>query len=257
MSEENLLKYFHDINEWKPGFLRGYASSVYLFAKFIHDNNLKLEFQPKAIFTTSEMLLDKYKELIELIFSVRAFDDYGLNDGGVSAYECDRHCGMHIDMERAALEVVDGENKQVTNQKGKILATNLHNYALPFIRYDTGDLGIISDARCSCGREMPLLKEIIGRTTDFLKLNDIIIGSPVLTVLMGKFDIDQYQIIQESPNSIICKIIKGKTYSEKKDEEYIRRSFHSHVGQINITFEYTDSIPTTQAGKHKFIINQS
>jgi len=94
-----------------------------------------------------------------------------------------------------------------------------------------------------------------GRTTDFLKLNNTIIGSPVLTVLMGNFDMDQYQIVQEAPDSIICRIVKGRTYNTKSNEEYIRRSFHDHVGQINITFDYTDSITATKSGKHKFIIN--
>jgi len=255
MSEENLLKYFYDVNKWKPDFLRGYASSLYFFAKFIKDKNLKLKFQPKAIFTTAEKLFDKQKILIEEIFKAKVFDNYGLNDGGISAFECKEHNGMHIDMERSIMKVVDDEGKQVINQEGKILATSLYNCSLPFIRYDTGDLGIISDSECSCGRKTPLLKGISGRVTDFLKLNDIVIGSPVLTVLMGKFDIEQYQIIQNSPCSIVCKIVKGKTY-RKGDEEFIKKSFYIHVGEINIKFDYVDSILPTKASKYKFIINK-
>jgi phenylacetate-CoA ligase len=234
MSEQKLFDYFHDINKWKPDFIRGYASSVYLFAKFIKDNDLTLNFQPKAIFTTAEQLFDKQRELIEQVFSTKVFDGYGLNDGGVSAYECEKHNGMHIDTERAILEVVNTNGEQIINKEGRILATSLYNYALPFIRYDTGDLGVISDLECTCGRKMPLLKKIVGRTTDFLKLNNIIIGSPVLTVLMGKFDIEQYQIIQTDANSITCKIVKGDTYDEKRDEEFIKKSFYGHVGEINI-----------------------
>jgi len=254
MSEKNLFQYFCDINKWKPDFIRGYASSIYLFAKFIQDNNLRLEFQPKAIFTTAEKLFDKQRYLIEQVFNTKVFDNYGLNDGGISAYECEAHNGLHIDMERAILEVVDNNGKQIINKEGKILATSLYNYDLPFIRYDTGDLGVISDSKCACGRKTFLLKEIVGRVTDFLKLNNIIIGSPVLTVLMGKFDIEQYQIIQENYDSITCKIIKGKTY-KKEDEEFIRRSFYRHVGKINIKFDYVNSIPITKSGKYKFIIN--
>ena len=104
MSEENLFKYFYNINSWKPLFIRGYASSIHLFAKFIQDNNLKLEFQLKAIFSTAEKLFDKQRELIEQIFNVKVFDNYGLNDGGISAFGCEKHCGMHIDTERAILE---------------------------------------------------------------------------------------------------------------------------------------------------------
>lgn len=256
MSEKKLFKYFHDINKWQPDFFYGYPSAIYLFAKFIQGNNLKLNFQSKAVFTTAEKLFDKQRELIEQIFGAEVLDEYGLNDGGVSAYECDNHNGMHIDMERAVLEIVDDENKQVFNQRGKILGTSLYNHALPFIRYDTGDLGIISDFECSCGRKMPLLKEIVGRVTDFLKLNDTIIGSPVLTVLMGKFDVEQYQIIQKSSDSIVCKIVKGITY-RKEDENFIIKSFYEHVGKINIKFDYVDRISTTGSQKYKFIINNT
>jgi phenylacetate-CoA ligase len=255
MSEKNLFKYFHDINKWQPDFLRGYASSIYLFAKFIQDNNLALDFRPRAIFTTSEKLFSRQRALIEEVFDAKVFDNYGINDGGVSAYECEQHSGMHIDTERAILEVADEKGKQVINQEGRILATSLYNYALPFIRYDSGDLGVISDEECPCGRKMPLLKEIIGRTNDFLKLNNTIIGSPVITVLMGKFDMEQYQIIQKATDAISCKIVKGKTY-KKEDEAFIRDSFVKHVGRINIEFDYVDSIPTTPAGKYKFIINE-
>jgi len=257
MSEENLFKYFYDINKWKPDFIRGYASAIYLFARFIQNNNLKLRFQLKAIFTTAEKLFSKQRILIEQVLNSKIFDTYGLNDGGVSAYECNEHNGMHIDTERAILEVVDEHGKQIINQQGKILATSLYNYALPFIRYDTGDLGIISDLKCPCGRKTLLLQEIAGRVTDFLKLNNIIIGSPVLTVLMGKFDIEQYQIIQNSPTSIIIKIVQGKAYNKEKDEEFIKKSFFSHVGKIDIKFDYVNLIPTTKAEKYKFIINKS
>jgi len=254
MSQENLMKYYTDIDKWKPDIIRGYASSVYLFAKFIQDNNLKIEFQPKGVFTTAEKLFDKQRKLIESVFNTSVFDQYGLNDGGISAFECEQHSGMHIDMGKAILETVDNDGKQVINQQGKILATSLHNYAMPFIRYDTGDLGIISELECTCGRHTQLLKEIIGRITDFLKINNIFVGSPVLTVLMGKFDIEQYQIIQNGPSSITCRIAKGKTY-KKEDEDFIRDSFSQHVGQVNIKFDYTESIKASEAGKHKFIIN--
>lgn len=256
MNEKDLLKYFNNINKWKPKFIRGYASSIYLFAKFVQNNNLKLKFQLKAIFTTAEKLFEKQRELIEKTFNVKVFDDYGLNDGGISAYECEKHCGMHIDTERAILEVVGNEGKQIINQVGKILATSLYNYTFPFIRYDTGDMGIMSDSgKCLCGRKTHILTKISGRVTDSLELNKIIIGSPVLTVLMGKFDIEQYQIIQNDKTSIIVKIVQGKTYNKKMDEKYIKKSFYNHVGKINIKFDYVDSMSAEGIQKYKFIIN--
>jgi phenylacetate-CoA ligase len=255
LSEQNLFKYLQSLNSWKPKFIRGYSSSIYLVAKFIDDNQLTIKFHPKAIFTTAEKLLEHQKKMIEKVFNTEVFDNYGLNDGGVSAYECPMHKGLHIDMERAILEVVDEDGKQIFDKPGKILATNLFNYALSFIRYDTGDLGVVSSERCSCSRETLLLKEVIGRTTDSLILNGINIGSPVLTVLMGKFDIEQYQIVQDSEDSITIRIVKEQNFS-KRDEDFIRKSFFAHVGEINIKFDYVDSIVPFEGQKHKFIINK-
>lgn len=255
MSDKNLFKYFYEINKWRPDFIRGYASSVYLFTRFLKSHNLKLTVRPRAVFTTAEKLFSAQRALIEEVFDTKVFDTYGLNDGGVSAFECEKHNGMHIDAERAILETVDEKNKSITGQTGKILATDLYNYAMPFIRYDTEDLGIISNAPCSCGRKTFLLKEITGRITDYLNLNNVIIGSPVLTVLMGKFDIEQYQIIQNTPSSIVCKIIKSKSYNEARDEDLIRKSFYVHVGEIGIKFVYAEFIPAEGIRKYKFIIN--
>jgi phenylacetate-CoA ligase len=255
LSEKNLVNMIKNLNQFRPKYIRGYASSIYTLASFIKNYNFKLNFSPRAIFTTAEKLYTTNRKTIEEVFDTEVFDNYGLNDGGVSAYECKEHCGMHIDMERSILEVVDENNKQVVGRPGRILATSLYNFVFPFIRYETGDIGIVENRYCSCGRELPILKEIIGRTTDVIKINGRIIGSPVLTVLFGKFDIEQYQIIQEKENSLVCKIVRGKTFN-KEDELFIKKSLISHVGSFELIFQYVDSIIPDQDNKYKFIINK-
>jgi phenylacetate-CoA ligase len=250
-------KILADLNKFKPKFIRGYASSIYLFSKFLKDNNLRIAFQTKGIFTTSEVLLKYQRKTIEEVFNCEVFDQYGLNDGGVSAYECKNHNGLHIDMFRSILEIVDEEGNQLNpEEEGRILATSLYNYAMPFIRYETGDLGILSDEKCECGRNLPLLKKVIGRTTDYLKFsNDAIIGSPILTVLFGKFDIIQYQIIQKEIDKLLIYIIKGEKYSIDNENE-IKKILCSHAGKIDIEFRYVNRITPTKAGKWKFILRE-
>jgi len=249
-------KTVEDLNRFKPTFIRGYASSIHYVANFIRSHDVRLRFTPIAVFTTSEMLLSPQRTAIEDAFKAPVFDNYGLNDGGVSAYECREHAGMHIDMERAILEVVDEDGMQVIGRPGRILATSLHNRAFPFIRYDTGDIGTIEEGNCSCGRETPRLSQLLGRTTEILEINGRAIGSPVLTVLFGKCDIEQYQIVQESAQRITCRVVKGAHYSGK-DERLIRQSLSKHLGEIEIAFEYADSIPAIDGRKHRFIVNRT
>jgi phenylacetate-CoA ligase len=242
-----------------PSFIRGYASSIYLFAAFIRDNKLEISFQPNAIFTTGDMLFSGQRKMIEEVFNTQVFDQYGLNDGGISAYECEEHCGMHMDTERAIFETVNEEGNQIVSQEGKILATSLYNYALPFIRYDTGDIGTISDSKCACGRKMALLKSFLGRSNDALKLGGFIVNDPGYGELLGNFDIEQFQIIQEDSNSITFRIIKGKTYNKENEKSIKKRMVDllpKQVGKVNIKFDYVNSIPITKSGKYKFIINK-
>ncbi len=255
MDSEILDRYLLHMNQCKPSFLRGYASSLYLLAKHVEENSIKLNFHLKGIFSTAEVLSISQRKLIERVFRVKVFDNYGLNDGGVSAYECDEHNGMHIDYERSILQTVNDDGKVVEGEKGKIIATSLYNFAMPFIRYDTGDLGLIDTSPCVCGNARPLLKQIYGRTTDYLKLNNKVIGSPVLTVLMGKVDLENYQIMQKKSDEIDVKYV-NESLLNNKDEDFIKKSFFEHVGQIKINFKRVKPYNLLIENKYKFIINE-
>lgn len=253
MNEDLLKKYVDDMIRWQPQYIRGYASSVFLLAQYIYDNKLQDNFSLKGIFTTSEMLFKNQRDFISNVFGVDVYDTYGLNDGGITAFECKMHNGMHIDMERGILEVVDNYGKSIYEQEGRILATTLTELSMPLIRYDTGDLGIVSQDKCNCGSERPLLKQLKGRVTDTLKLNGKFIGGPVITVLMGKTNALQYQFIQLERDKLLIKILKGEEYTDT-DENFIRESVISHVGEIIIMFEYVNSFHVDSGKKHKFII---
>ena len=93
----------------------------------------------KAVYTAAEKLYPDVRENLQRVFGTRVFDGYGAHDGGLGAYEFE--CGkMHIDTERSILEVVDDNNEQVSTGEGHVLATSLENFAMPFLRYDTGDI---------------------------------------------------------------------------------------------------------------------
>lgn len=256
MDSETLDNYLMHMNKWQPTFLRGYASSLYLLAKHAEANAWKMTFCLNGIFSTAEVLTIKQRELIEKVFRVKVFDNYGLNDGGVSAYECDEHHGMHIDTERAILQTVDDSGMAVKGRTGKIIATSLYNFAMPFIRYDTGDLGFIDDTNtCPCGNKRPLLMQVFGRTTDYLKLNNKTIGSPVLTILMGKVDLEYYQIVQKGLDEIDIRYAKTSLL-DGNDEDLIKKSFFEHVGPIRINFNRIEPGDLLAENKHKFIINE-
>lgn len=254
INEKKFEKYFNELYRWKPLFLRGYASSLFMFAKYVVENE-KPSLNLKGIFSTAEMLSDNQRSYIENAFSTKVFNNYGLNDGGVTAFEDEKQDGFIIDTERSILEVVNGNNKNVFNENGRIIATSLYNFSMPFIRYDTGDFGIQIKSE---GRKYSRhrLVNLGGRTTDYISLNGKVIGSPVLTVLMGKLDVLRYQIVQKKNNQIQFLIEPGNSYT-KESEAFIRKSFKDNLGDDSLlSFIYTNNFLKSE-NKHKFIIKES
>lgn len=114
MGEKEMRRYAATINDFRPRFVRGYASSIYAFARWALENDVRL-YQPHAVFTTSEKLYPRMRETIASVFGCDVFDGYGLYDGGLTAFECPEHSGLHIDTERSVMEIIDAEGRQ----KGK------------------------------------------------------------------------------------------------------------------------------------------
>lgn len=256
MDGGTMRKYVDIINSFKPKFIRGYPSSIHFLSKWIEKHQVRI-YSPLAVFTTSEKLYPNMREKIEEVFSCDVYDGYGLNDGGVSAYECSEHSGLHIDTERAVMEVVDEDGNQIENGEGKMIATSLHNYAMPFIRYDTGDVGHIIDDSCGCGRPYKLLKELVGRSVDILVTPE---GKNVhgwfFLYIFWKYDkgIKEYQVTQEKLDTIVIKIVPEDDFDEKQLNK-IREIIKTKSQAWHIEFKFVDKIERTESAKYKFIIN--
>ena len=251
MSDEKIESYLLDINEGKYKYLRGYATSLYeLASKALAEGQSFPAIH--AVFSTAERLTSGHRSLIEEAFGAKVFDNYGLNDGGVTAFECGEGRGMHVDYSRSILEVVGEDDAPILNGKGRILATSLRNKAMPFIRYETGDLAEISDEPCPCGRPGPLLTAIQGRETERLEINGQTIGSPVLTVLMGRVPVREYQIRQTGSDSLVIDLIPLETYN-KHHTSFIQESIMTHVSGVKIVVNIVERIHRNVDSKHKFI----
>lgn len=256
MDEVILASYAKRITKYKPKFLRGYPSAIYVFANYLNKAGIS-NITPDGIFTTAEMLLPQHREVIENQFMCKVFDQYGCYDGGPQAMECSEHCGYHISTEKVIMESLGEDNRPVlAGQPGEIVSTDLYNYTMPFIRYAVGDRGIISGEQCLCGRGLPLMKSIEGRTTDLITFsNGVTLFGPALTLVFKDCCIRQYQLIQEAKDKLVIKVIKDEGYSNR-DTEHFLGVLRAHAGEcIKIETQFVDAIETTKAGKSKFIIS--
>lgn len=259
INDDDFRKIYNYINKESKTFIYGYASTIYLLANYIKSNNLIVNKNVvPGVFTTSELMTANQRTVIEQVFGNVVFDDYGVNDGGASAHECEEHAGLHLDMERSIIEVVDDYGISLAEGFGRVVVTSLKNKSMPFIRYETGDYAEITYEKCKCGRETPRLLRILGRTTDYLYFKGSYIGSPVLTVLMGKLDVDYYQIIQKNSDLVMFKVYRTEGFSKEMIthiENHIGVSMKSYFDDIRIEFEFSDKLPYIE-NKHKYIINE-
>lgn len=257
MDKKNLPIYFDELEKQKIQFVEGYPSTLYILALYLL--NKKTSCPVKAVFTSSETLFLNQREAIEKAFQCKVFDYYGMAERAVFASECTEHSGHHLNTDYGITEFLDSNDSPVGKGKmGKIVATSLFNYAMPFIRYQTNDSCSLRNEVCPCGRGFPLMDDVATKNESIVTLPDGRLISP--SVLTHPFkpmhNIIESQIIQEEASKLVIKIVKAEAYSEQ-DEKQLLDAFNERLGeQISIQLEYVEAIPRTKSGKFKWVVSK-
>ena len=158
-----MKEYYKKLVKIRPVYIYGYVSMIKEFASFIQENLYPPIPGLKCVITTSEILDQTSRDLIETVFDVKVYNEYGCGEVGSIAHECE-HGNMHIMASNLILEI---DNSGQSNEyDGEIIVTDLHNYSMPLIRYRSGDYAEFSDSGCKCGRGLPIIKKIHGRAYD-------------------------------------------------------------------------------------------
>ncbi|MFB3885576.1 MAG: phenylacetate--CoA ligase family protein [Thermodesulfobacteriota bacterium] len=256
-TEDDVIKGLEKIRRRKICFLESYASNLYRIARICHDRKIE-DISLPVIFSTGEVLLPYQKELIEKQFGSQVFDYYGSNEIGSLAYECKEHHNKHITDEHVILEVTDSRGNPLVDEMGEITITDLDNYAMPFVRYKIGDIGIITEEVCGCGRKLNILKHLEGRMADFLKGIDGSLISPVafLALLRNIIGLSEYQIVQIDRERVQLIFVKNELFSEN-ELELIAKTIKEVMGDaVYVDFEERASIRATDRGKHRLIVSR-
>jgi phenylacetate-CoA ligase len=201
--------------------------------------------------TTAEPLMLEQRKIFKEILGAESFDQYGCGEIGGVAFECSEHEGMHITEERVIVEQTNNHD---------LIMTDLDNYAMPFVRYYNADQAVISNERCGCGREHRLIKQVMGRTCDYVVgMNDEYLHWAYFWHLIfdsgvsKKRDLSKFQIEQESQNKIIFKYIAKQL--DKDEEKLLTDSIQSKLGNVEVVFSQEHDIPNTATGKYRPVIN--
>ncbi|WP_256205434.1 phenylacetate--CoA ligase family protein [Nitrosomonas cryotolerans] len=259
MSEQKLDQFLAEIRIMRPKMLFGYPSALSHIARHAEAKGQRMDdLGIRVAFVTSERLYDEQRQQISKIFNCPVANGYGARDAGFIAHECPQG-GMHITAEDILVEIVDTQgNTLPPGQAGEIVVTHFATDDFPFIRYQTGDMGVLDSQACACGRGLPLIREIQGRSTDFVVTQDgtVMHGLALIYILRDLPQVDAFKIIQESKNLTTVWLVT-KTNLDSELVRRIEQAFKARLGQkVNILVERVAQIPPEKSGKFRYVMSR-
>jgi phenylacetate-CoA ligase len=260
MTEQKLLSFLTQIQTTKPKMLFGYPSVFDLLAKTAKQNGFRMDnLGIKVAFVTSERLYPYQRENIESVFGCPVANGYGGRDAGFIAHQCPQG-GMHLSFEDIIVEIVDPDgNVLPVGQSGEIVVTHLGTSEFPFIRYRTGDIAVMSDKQCACGRGLPMLESIEGRSTDFVIAADgtILHGLSLIYILRDMENVDSFKIVQESQQHTHVQVVAKSGDVDQPMRDIIIAGFKARLGDsVDITVESLTEIAPEKSGKYRYVISK-
>ncbi|HCN27248.1 MAG TPA: adenylyltransferase [Verrucomicrobiales bacterium] len=257
IDEGSVHRFLAEWHREQPRIIFGHAHSIYILATYLRRMGRE-DLRPQGIITTSMMLLEPERQVIETVFGCQVTNRYGCEEVGLIACECERHAGLHLNFDHLVVEFLRGDGTEAEpGEEADIVVTDLINRGMPLIRYRVEDRGVPSNRTCPCGRGLPLMEQIVGRQADFLKRQDgslvagVSLVERTLTAISG---IEQMQLIQNDLYHVCVKIVKDCNFSEKAEQKLCSELQAVFGEQIIIEIHYVRSLDQTSSGKYRFTI---
>lgn len=252
LQAEYLPYYINRLHKFSPQVIVGYASTVHAIAKFIIEHDKIGIVSPKAVIVSSETLFDWARQDIETAFQCKLFDAYSLGELVSFITQCEAG-SMHISPEYGVVELIE------MNGNYEMVCTGLFNYAMPLLRYRTGDIVEPGDGQiCSCGRQLPTVKNILGRIDDLLVTPEgVMIGPAALSLVFQDVpNLIEAQIVQKDPSKIVIYLVTTKFFL-LDNKNFLLEELHKRFGYtLQIDLVFVDQIPRTGAGKKRLVVSK-
>lgn len=254
------------IETFRPRYILGYTSTLSAIANELLRRNLLLSRPLHGVMTIAETLTPDRRRLIERYFDAPIINRYGLRE---FKFWCAQSCSespdkFHVNTELVVWEIVRKDGTPASpGELGRVVITNLHNYAMPFIRYDTGDLAVAGTGSCACGRGFPLVEQLEGRSTECVLTPS---GKMINPVSLGQYlfvshdyvdAVHQYQLVMERPNHMRLLVVPSAAFAGETRER-LQRHMAELVGEeVTVEVQMVDEIPLEKSGKRPIIKYQA
>jgi phenylacetate-CoA ligase len=259
MSEAKLDGFITTIRRKRPKMLFGYPSALSHIARHAEKRGQYMDdLGIEVAFVTSERLFDDQRATISRVFGCKVANGYGGRDAGFIAHECPAG-GMHLTAEDIVVEIVGPSGEVLPpGQAGEIVITHLATKDFPFIRYRTGDVAVLDDRKCACGRGLPMVKEIQGRTTDFVVAADgtVMHGLALIYILRDLPGVRQFKIVQESLSSMRILVVGDAAFGASSRARIVALTKARLGAQVDVVIEEVRDIPPEKSGKYRYVVSR-
>jgi phenylacetate-CoA ligase len=259
-SDAALEQVVNEIRARKPDVILCYAQAGAALARYVVDRGCR-DWPTIPVICGAERAFPADREMLEKAFGHAVFETYGSREVMLIAAECPAHEGMHVSMENLIVELVvrDGERTRLAEpgEIGEVVVTDLHNYGMPFIRYQTGDLAVEKPAgRCACGRASTRLASVEGRTNDTLRdtAGRAVSGlmfNVIFSVLADK--VQEFQVVQRKDRSIDLLLVRGRAFDQGV-LDVVRKSCERFLPGVDVRAELVEQIPLGKNGKRRVVV---
>lgn len=259
MSANRLDAYLRRLQRLRPRMLFGYPSSLCHLVRHAQAQRVPLDtLGVRVVFVTAERLYEDQRTLLATAFGCPVANGYGGRDAGLIAHQCPEG-GMHLSAEDIIVEIVDQAGQPVPDGTlGAIVVTHLASADFPFIRYATGDVGALGTAPCPCGRGLPLLHSLEGRSTDFVVARDgtVMHGLALIYILRDIAQVRAFKIVQES--LLLTRVLLVCAPALAEDTRHrIAAQFKARLGaEVAIDISEVPEIAAEASGKYRYVVSK-
>jgi len=249
----------HRIKDFAAHTLLIYPSDLAGLVQYCEASNIALP-ALKEIISVGETLSPSVRAHAEAKFGVRISDLYSSQEAGNIAMQCPQSGLYHVMAENLIVELLDSQNKQVRHgETGRVVITDLHNFATPLIRYDIGDYAEAGPA-CSCGRGLPTLARVLGRERNLIRMPDGSRHFPLVGFREFRdiAPIVQYQLIQNDREHIELRLVTERALTAPEETKLVShiQTALGHPFALNIVY-FADRIPVGPNGKFEEFVSRA
>lgn len=245
------------LNLFQPDVLHGYGSYLERLFPYLHASGRPFR-KPKVVLYGADSLSESVRSLITRTFGIPVFSTYQAIEAFKIGFECPQHSGLHLNIDLYPVRILDGNGRALApGEVGNVVVSNLVNRGTVLLNYRLGDVAALLPQACACGRSLPLLSFVQGRSNEWLELAQ---GPPLHSqVVNGIFrdeqQVWQHQVTQTSRARFRVAIVAAPHADHAIITQRIREKFSKVCGEeIDLQIDFVDEIEKTAAGKLRTVI---